>query len=93
LYWQVLQTDDRKPLENLFGFMWPISGGLLPPLSNIFLRPVRYPFWVHIPVYSSNEFFRAIFEMEFASQAWYVEFDFGKPKPAAGSHQTDQHIE
>jgi hypothetical protein len=77
--------------------MWPISGGLLIAASFKHLppdlRPVRYPFWVHISVYSSNEFFREIFEMEFASQAWYVEFDFGKPKPAAGSHQTDQHIE
>ena len=88
-----LPTDFCK---NVFGFVWPISGGSLPKLPLV-QTPSSAPFFHHflgdIPVYSSNEFLRAILAIEFALWAWVVELDSGKPKPAVRSHQICQHCE
>jgi hypothetical protein len=52
-------------------------------LPNIFLPPVFHHFLGDIPLYSSNEFLGENLAMEFASRAWDVELDSGKPKPAS----------
>jgi hypothetical protein len=56
-------------------------------LPNIFRRPIFHHFLGDIPLYSSNEFLGANLAVEFASRAWDVELDLGKPKPAVRSHQ------
>ena len=68
-----------------------ISSGSLPKLA-LFQTSSSAPFLRDIPVYSSNEFLRENFAMEFTSGVWDVELDSGKPKLAARSHQICPHV-
>ena len=82
----------KLPTENLFGLCGPSAAGhcrnceaskhLPPPCFQAIFQFIY-------PMNSSQNFF----SMEFASQAWYLELDWGTPNPAARSHQICQHVE